>query len=221
MNYDRRTFLLQASAGLALCASAAPANAAGGSPPYDAKRGLEVLMAGNARFAAGKPACTPLTARRAAIAAGQNPFAMVLSCSDSRVPVDTIFDQEPGTIFGVRDAGNFVERTGLGSFEYGILVLNVPLMLILGHSDCGAVKAALAYDQHGEKQSGYIQYLVERIAPGIKGSANLSAAVAANVRANMHAATSSDTIAKAAAEGKVTIAGGVYDLHSGKVTLLA
>jgi len=218
---NRRAFLLQTSAGLALSVTA-PAIAAGGSPPYDAKGGLTALMAGNARFLAGKATCPPLTARRLEIAEGQNPFAIILSCSDSRVPVETIFDQEPGNIFGIRVAGNFVESTGLGSFEYAVAVLNVPLILVLGHSECGAVKAALAYDQHGEKQPGYIQYLVDRIAPGIKGSANLPAAVTANVRANMHDTTKqSPAIAKAVGTGKVTIAGGVYDLRSGKVTLLS
>jgi carbonic anhydrase len=221
MKYDRRAFLLQASAGLALSASSAPAIAAGGSPPYDAKDGLAALMAGNARFVSGKPACPSLTARRLAIAQGQNPFAIVLSCSDSRVPVETVFDQEPGNIFGVRVAGNFIERAGLGSIEYGIAVLNVPLILILGHSECGAVKAALSYDKSGEKQAGDIQYLVESIAPGIKGSADLAIAVAANARANVRdARRRSPTIEKAVEAGKVTIAGGVYDLHSGKVTLL-
>jgi carbonic anhydrase len=220
VNYDRRAFLLQASAGLAVSATTARAVAAGGASPYNAKDGLAALMAGNARFASGKPTCLPLTARRLAIAEGQHPFAIVLSCSDSRVPVDTIFDQEPGTIFGIRVAGNFIERAGLGSIEYGIVALGAPLILVLGHSECGAVKAALSYERSGEKQPGEIQYVVESIAPGIKGGDDLSTALAANVRANIAAALRSPTIEKFVAGGKVTITGGIYDLHSGRVMLI-
>lgn len=152
MNYDRRAFLLQAGAGLALSsATSGIAVAAGGSPPHDAKGALAELMAGNARFVADKAACPPLTARRLEVAQGQNPFAIILSCADSRVPVETLFDQVPGNIFGVRVAGNFIERAGLGSFEYAIAALNVPLILVLGHSECGAVKATLAYLEKGNE----------------------------------------------------------------------
>jgi carbonic anhydrase len=223
VNYDRRAFLLQAGAGLALSSAASGiAVAAGGAPPHDAKGALAELMAGNARFITDKAVCPPLTARRLEVAQGQNPFAIILSCADSRVPVETIFDQVPGNIFGVRVAGNFAERAGLGSFEYAVAALNVPLILVLGHSKCGAVDATLAYLEKGTKQPGFIQYLVDSIAPGIKGTTNLSSAIAANVRANVAATKSKSSIVeKAVTAGKVIIAGGVYDLDSGKVTLLS
>jgi carbonic anhydrase len=223
VNYDRRTFLLQAGAGLAL-SSAAPgiAVAAGGAPPLDAKGALKALMDGNARFVADKLRCPPVTERRKEVAKGQHPFAMILSCADSRVPIETVFDQTLGDIFGVRVAGNFIERAGLGSFEYAIEALNVPLILVLGHSKCGAVDATLAYLQHGTRQPGNIQYLVGSIAPGIKGSTDLPSAVVANVRATMAGTQKqSAIIAKAIADGKAMMAGGVYDLESGKVTLLS
>ncbi|HTZ53548.1 MAG TPA: carbonic anhydrase [Candidatus Acidoferrum sp.] len=223
MNYDRRAFLLQASAGLAL-SSAAPgiAVAAGGSPPLDAKGALAALMAGNARFDADKATCPPLTARRLEVAHGQNPFAIILSCADSRVPVETVFDQIPGNIFGVRVAGNFIEPAGLGSFEYAIAELNVPLILVLGHSKCGAVDATLAYLEKGEKFPGKIQYLVDSIAPGVKGSHDLASAIEANVRANVvNTKKQSSIVANAVTAGKLMIVGGVYDLESGKVTLLS
>jgi carbonic anhydrase len=223
VNYNRRAFLLQASAGLALSSAASGiAFAAGGTPPHDAKGALKTLMDGNARFVADKLGCPPVTQRRQEVAKGQNPFAMILSCADSRVPVETVFDQTLGDIFAVRVAGNFIERAGLGSFEYAIAVLNVPLILVLGHSKCGAVDAALAYVQHGTKQPGYIQYLVDSIAPGIKGSADLPSAVVANVRTTMASTRKQSTIMeKAITEGKVMMVGGVYDLESGKVTLLS
>ena len=223
MTYDRRAFLLQAGAGLALSSAASGlAVAAGGHPPLDAKGALAALVAGNARFVADKATCPPLTARRLEIAQGQNPFAIILSCADSRVPVETLFDQVPGNIFGVRVAGNFVEPAGLGSFEYAVAALNVPLILVLGHSKCGAVEATLAYLEKGTKQPGNIQYLVDTIAPGIKGSTDLSSAIAANVRANVAATKKQSAIVeKAITAGKAMIVGGVYDLDSGKVTLLS
>lgn len=219
MNYDRRAFLLQTSAGLALAATA-PALAA----PPDANGALAELMAGNARFVADKATCPPLTARRIELAAGQSPFAIIVSCSDSRVPVETVFDQGPGNIFGIRIAGNFMDRGGVGSIEYAVAVLKSPLILVLGHSECGAVKAALAYAKDpSATQPGDIQYLIESIAPGIKGAtSSLNAAIAANVRVEMHRiAGMSSIVSGAISAGKAKLAGGVYDLHSGHVTLLS
>lgn len=223
MKYDRRAFLLQTSAGLAFSTTAPLAAAPVSAPPLDANGALAALMTGNARFVADKAICPPLTARRLELAEGQSPFAIIVSCSDSRVPVETIFDQIPGNIFGIRVAGNFSERAGLGSIEYGVAALKAPLILVLGHSDCGAVKASLAYVKDpSETQPGLIQYIVTSIAPGIKGNtASLHEAIAANVRATMrHIHTQSKIVADAVAEGHARIVGGVYDLHSGRVTLL-
>ncbi len=221
MNYDRRAFLFQTGAGLALAATAPAAAAA--ATPLDANGALAALMAGNARFVADKAACPPLTARRLELAEGQSPFAIIVSCSDSRVPVETLFDQVPGNIFGIRVAGNFIERAGLGSIEYAVAVLKSPLILVLGHSECGAVKAAQAYVKSGTTQPGFIQYLVESIAPGIKGhTATLHDAIAANANAAMHDLHARSKItADAVTTGTAKIAGGVYDLHSGVVTLLS
>ncbi len=224
MNYDRRAFLLQASAGLAVASTASASAAPVSGAPLDANGALAALMAGNARFVADKAACPPLTARRIELAEGQSPFAIIVSCSDSRVPVETVFDQIPGNIFGIRIAGNFMDRGGVGSIEYAVAVLKSPLILVLGHSECGAVKAALAYAKDSSAtQPGDIQYLVESIAPGIKGATgSLHAAIAANVRVEMHRVQAMSTIVSdAVTAGKAKIAGGVYDLHSGHVTLLS
>jgi carbonic anhydrase len=222
MSYDRRAFLLQAGAGLALAAAPAPATAASAGTPLDANAALAQLMAGNARFVADKAACPPLTARRLELAEGQSPFAIIVSCSDSRVSVETVFDQIPGNIFGIRIAGNFMDRGGVGSIEYAVAVLKSPLILVLGHSECGAVKAALAYAKDkSATQPGDIQYLVESIAPGIKNATgSLNDAIAANVRVEMRRIqTMSTIISQAVSAGKLKVAGAVYDLHSGHVTL--
>jgi carbonic anhydrase len=223
MTYDRRAFLLQAGAGLALAAGTPAAAVAAAGTPLDANAALAELVAGNARFVADKAACPPLTARRLELAEGQSPFAIIVSCSDSRVPVETVFDQTPGNIFGIRIAGNFMDRGGVGSIEYAIAVLKSPLILVLGHSECGAVKAALAYAKDASAtQPGDIQYLVESIAPGIKNAtSSLHDAILANVHVEMRRIqTMSKIVSDAVTAGKVKVAGGVYDLHSGHVTLV-
>jgi carbonic anhydrase len=223
MNYDRRAFLLQAGVGLALSATTLPTMAASlETLPKDAKSALLALKAGNERFVADKATCPPLTARRIQLAGGQNPFAIILSCSDSRVPVETIFDQVPGNIFGIRLAGNFVDRGGIGSIEYAVAELGSPLLLVLGHSECGAVKAAFEFNKDGKPLPGSIQFIVEQIAPGIKGSATVADAVAENVRDSMQGVSKESSIVDDAIKaGKLTMVGGVYDLKSGKVTLLS
>lgn len=183
-------------------------------------------MAGNARFVADKAECPPLTSRRLELAQGQSPFAIILSCSDSRVPVETIFDQPPGNIFGVRVAGNFVDDSGLGSIEYSIAVLKSSLILVLGHTHCGAVKAAVEYVKNGTKQPSQIQTLVTAISPAAKASKSQSGdwlenAVVRNVRDNLSALRErSPIVADAVKSGALAVAGGVYDLHSGKVSLI-
>jgi len=178
-------------------------------------------MAGNARFVADKAVCPPLTARRLELTEGQAPFVTILGCSDSRVPLETVFDQMPGNVFVVRNAGNFAESAGIGTIEYGVAALHSPLLLVLGHGECGAVKAAMAYDQDEIKQPGSIQYVVDHIAPGIGAAGTVRDAVVMNVHAQIAAVKAKSKIVRdALAKGSLTIAGGYYDLHSGKVTLL-
>jgi carbonic anhydrase len=223
MNYDRRAFLFQAGSGIALAATTAGTYAAAPSSatPHDAKSAMRELQAGNARFVADRATCPPLTARRLELAEGQHPFAIVLSCSDSRVPVETVFDQIPGNIFGIRIAGNFVDRGGVGSIEYGVAVLKAPLILVLGHSECGAVKASLAFVDDGTKEPGQIQYLIENIAPDFTKGESMNVAVESNVRSAMRKLRSSSKIvADAVDQGHAEIAGGVYDLSTGAVTFL-
>lgn len=202
--------------------------AAGGGPaslattPGDA---LKLLVDGDARFTAGTPQnCGSQTEHMARLADGQNPFAAILGCSDSRVPNDTIFDQAPGNIFTVRVAGNFVNPEGLGSMEYGVAVLKAPLIVVLGHTGCGAVKAALAYVKDGTTQPGRIQDIVSAIAPAAKAAQGqpgdwLTNTIAANVKANVAAMTAQSAILRdAVTKGTLQVVGGVYDIATAKVT---
>jgi carbonic anhydrase len=220
---NRQTFLQQAAAGLAV--AALPEGAAAMTPA--ASKSLRTLLEGNARFIADRAACPPLTARRIELAIdGQRPFAIVVSCSDSRVPVETIFDQVPGNVFGIRVAGNFVDEHGLGSIEYSVATFASSLILILGHSDCGAVKATLNYVKDGTAQPSHIQSLVKEIAPAVKASKGekgdwLANATARNVHDNAaQLAERSVIIANAVNAKRLAIAGGVYDLHSGNVSVI-
>ena len=221
-----RKSLLVAGAGLAALTldAGALARAATGMHRGSSDH-LDALLAGNKRFAAGTPRCTPATTRRLELANGQAPFAAVLGCADSRVPVETIFDHDPGDIFTVRIAGNFVTPAVLGSLEYAVAVLKSELVMVLGHSACGAVKAATE-SLKGETFPGDIAVLATAIEPAAKTAKNqkgdwLTNAIAENVRFNVRAlAAKSKILSEAHAAGKVSFVGAVYDLHTGKVTVL-
>lgn len=228
----RARFLRNAGMGLATALASSgtgSAIAAGAAPPMAAHspgEALELLKAGNARFVAGKPECGPQTARIAELRSGQSPFAIVLGCSDSRVPIETIFDQIPGNVFVVRVAGNFVNDDGLGSIEYSVAVLKSKVILVLGHESCGAVNAAVGYVKDGTSQPGHIQNLVTAIEPAAKATKGsggdwLANAIAENVKMNVAAMTARSTIvADAVKSGELKVAGGVYSLHSGQVRWL-
>ncbi len=179
---------------------------------------LARLLEGNRRYADGHPNAARASAHRVELANAQQPFAVVLGCSDSRVPVETIFDQGPGDLFVVRLAGNIVTSEGLGSIEYAIELLDSSLVLVLGHTGCGAVQAALSVAQTGSSPPGHIALLAEAIAP-VARDAN---PVEANARASARAIVRRSAIVRAAvARGGVRVTAAVYDLHTGLVTLLA
>ncbi len=178
---------------------------------------LARLLEGNRRYVAGHPRAVPSSAHRIELADAQRPFAVVLGCSDSRVPVETIFDQGPGDLFVVRLAGNIVTAEGLGSIEYAIELLGSALVLVLGHTGCGAVQAAVSVAQSGSSPPGHIALLAEAIAP-VARDAN---PVVANAHAGARALTKRSSIVRAAvASGALRVAAAVYDLHTGIVTLL-
>jgi carbonic anhydrase len=189
-----------------------------------AEHSLRLLKEGNARFVAGEPHHEGITARRLELVAGQSPFAVVLGCSDSRVPIETVFDQVPGNLFVVRVAGNFLDDNGLASIEYSVKVLGSSLIVVLGHERCGAVDATLQFLKNGTEQPGHIQQLVTAILPAaeaVRGDEGdwWDNAVAENVRLNVEAITArSEIVAAAAKRGTLRVVGGVYDLRGGKVT---
>jgi carbonic anhydrase len=191
-----------------------------------AEQSLQLLKEGNARFVAGASHHEGVSARRLELVAGQSPFAIVLGCSDSRVPIETVFDQLPGNLFVVRLAGNFLDENGLASIEYSVAVLGSSLIVVLGHSGCGAVDATLQYLRNGTVQPGHIQRLVTAIEPAAVAVRDQDGdwwenAVAENVRQNVAGMTRrSDIVAEAVKNGAVRVVGGVYDLHGGKVSFI-
>ncbi|HTI03314.1 MAG TPA: carbonic anhydrase [Acidisoma sp.] len=214
-----------ASGGIARRAYAqAAAPAPNAIAPDDA---LKVLMEGNARYIANATENRDYSAGRAARAAAQYPIAGLLSCADSRVAPELVFDQGPGELFVVRVAGNFVSTDGLASLEYGVQILGLPLIMVLGHSGCGAVAATIKVLKEGTQLPGHLPALVSAIRPAIdmaekaKAADPLAAAITQNVRYNvarLHKAT--PIIAEAAATGRIKIIGGVYDIGTGRVSLV-
>jgi carbonic anhydrase len=193
-------------------------------PPSEA---LDLLKQGNARYVAGELKERDFSAGRAARAEAQYPIVAVLACADSRVPPEIIFDQGPGKVFVVRDAGNVVSTYGLASIEFAVAVLNVPLIMVLGHSSCGAVAAALQSVRERSKLPGHLPELVEAIQPAVDAAHGkhpsdlLAATINENVRLGMRELkTRSDVIGKAVRDGKVAIKGGVYELATGKIEMV-
>jgi len=217
-------------------------------PPAQA---MSRLKEGNARFTAGNPqhphdsvderkymaansyenaGTIPLgmtseqaAKRRAELTKSQHPFAIILSCSDSRVPPETVFDEGLGDLFIVRVAGNVLNDEGLGSIEYGVDVLGARLIVVLGHQSCGAVDAAMKTVAAKGKAPGHIQSLVTAIKPVVDSTpkGDLDTMIKANVKHVVDALRSSTPILKARVDsGEVQVIGGYYTLETGAVAFL-
>lgn len=185
---------------------------------------LQKLMDGNKHYVAAKLNHPNQTAeRRAEIAKGQHPFAVIVGCSDSRVPPEIIFDQGLGDLFVVRVAGNIVDDVALGSIEYAVEHLGASLIVVLGHERCGAVDATIK----GGEAPGHIGSLVEAIKPAVekaKGKPGdlLDNAVKTNVEMIVNKLESSKPILSESVEkNKLKIIGARYDLDSGEVVIIA
>jgi carbonic anhydrase len=225
--FSRRALMFGAAGMLAAtqfggAVQAQPARAA--STPDAA---LKLLVDGNARYVANQPQQRDFSAGRASRAIGQAPFAAILGCADSRVAPELAFDQGPGDLFIVRVAGNFVTNDGLGSLEFGAAVLGTKLIMVLGHHSCGAVNATVEALQKGNKLPGHIAGLVTAMKPGIESvlkqpGADLERrAVIANVQYNVaRLKKATPILADMVAKGDVGVVGGVYDIATGKVTLV-
>ena len=161
--------------------------------------------------------------RRAELAKSQHPFAIILSCSDSRVPPEIVFDEGLGDLFIVRVAGNVLNDEGLGSIEYGVDILGARLIVVLGHRSCGAVDAAMKTVAAKGKAPGHIQSLVTAIKPVVDSTpkGDLETTIKANVKHVVDALRSSTPILKARVDsGDVQVIGGYYTLDTGAVTFL-
>jgi carbonic anhydrase len=161
--------------------------------------------------------------RRAELAKSQHPFAIILSCSDSRVPPEIVFDEGLGDLFIVRVAGNVLNDEGLGSVEYGVDVLGARLIVVLGHQSCGAVDAAMKTVAAKGKAPGHIQSLVTAIKPVVDSTpkGDLDTMIKANVKHVVDALRSSTPILKARVDsGEVQVIGGYYTLETGAVAFL-
>ncbi|MFP3868582.1 MAG: carbonic anhydrase [Desulfobacteraceae bacterium] len=187
---------------------------------------LDKLLAGNQRFVRGEQASRNFKARRQELLAGQKPFAIVLGCSDSRVPPELLFDQGLGDIFVIRTAGQVLEATTIASIEYAIDHLQVPLLVILGHDNCGGVTAAVTHEGRGE---GNIGVLFSKIVPSIDRARQMEIPAAEFIEAvadfNLDALADqlfaeSPIVRAAVNQGRCRIVGAKYFLGPGEVKIL-
>jgi carbonic anhydrase len=197
-------------------------------PLYTADEALARLVAGNERFVRGE-ARFPTVQKEilADLATGQHPYATILGCSDSRVPPELIFDAGFGELFIVRVAGNVISPEIMGTLQYAGRHLCTPLFVVLGHDGCGAVEAALSVKEGNATMPERIALLLETILPGLKdlpdhadARERLQAAVDANVRWSMRQVLETPEARARAVEGRLKLAGAVYELETGRVRFL-
>ncbi|MEV8441667.1 carbonic anhydrase [Actinosynnema sp. NPDC051121] len=189
---------------------------------------FELLVAGNRRFVAGSPQHPNQdAARRAEITPGQRPFAVLFGCSDSRLAAEIIFDRGLGDLFVVRTAGHVVGSEVLGSIEYGVEVLDCPLVVVLGHDSCGAVGAATAALEDGAVPAGYIRDVVERVTPSVlaaraAGRVGADEILAEHVRHTVDLLLDrSRVLAERVAAGRAAVVGLCYRLSDGRADVVA
>ena len=198
-------------------------------PTLSADEALLRLKAGNERFVAGTARFPTMQKEILAdLVKGQHPYATILSCSDSRVPPELIFDAGFGELFIVRVAGNVVSPEIAGSLQYAGRHLKTPLFVVLGHTNCGAVAAALETTLHGARQPSRIQLLVDCILPGLidldlqlTSEAMLAQGVEANVRWSMRQILETPEGRERQTEGLLKLVGAVYEIETGRVRFLA
>jgi len=184
------------------------------------------LIAGNGRYVAGEPLRIDHSARREAVAPAQMPFAIVLGCSDSRVPPELLFDQGLGDIFTVRVAGNIADDVAIGSMEYAVEHFATPLIVVLGHERCGAVAATVDAVTAGATPPPHIASLVAAIRPAVEASKGMSGnavenAITMHIRRTVDAlASSGPVLAEAVGQGRLRIVGAEYRLATGRVDFL-
>ena len=187
----------------------------------------KTLKEGNERFVAGRPEHPSQSVEhRASLTAGQKPTAIIFGCADSRVAAELLFDQGLGDLFVVRTAGQAIDSAVLGSIEYAVTALDVPLIVIVGHTSCGAIKAAIGAIDDGAIPAGFVRDVVERVAPSIlmgrrDGLSRVDELEERHVRETVAQLVARSTaIAERVAAGTLAIAGVTYQLADGRAVLV-
>lgn len=186
------------------------------------------LLEGNRRFLAGElPPALMQPDRRRFVAGAQNPYAAILCCADSRVAPEILFSAGLGDLFVVRNAGNTADPAATGSLEYAVAKLGVPLIGVMGHERCGAIAAAVAVVERDTRWPGAVEDMIAPIVPAAIAACRhapedrVQATADENVRRVVdHLLTRSQIIAEAVAEGRLRVAGGIYDLDEGRVRIV-
>lgn len=229
MRYAMGRRALVTGAMLAAGGAVLPARAARGdgptAPPITPDEALRRLEAGNAVFTGDNTRFPDLgAARREELVGGQAPFCALLSCSDSRVPPDLVFGGGLGDLFIIRNAGNVIDVAVLGSIEYAVAELRVPLIVVMGHESCGAVKSALAVVERNADYPGVIGNMIEPILPAALATRSLPGDKVENAaRVHVRRMTAAlrrradPVLLKPQAEGRLKVVGAYYHLGSGKV----
>jgi carbonic anhydrase len=225
----RRKFLALLAASLTVPVLARAAEK--GAPPkpqnvLSPDAALDRLMQGNHRYVHGNMHRHDFSSDRAALARGQNPFASILSCADSRIGPEYAFDAGRGDIFVCRIAGNFANPEMIASLEYSVAVLSSPLILVLGHQACGAVDSTIKQIKDGASFPGHISSLTEALTPAVQAVVNqpgdlLVNAIKENVVLTIQKLQTAEPIlSEAVNQKKLKVVGGIYDLKTGKVELV-
>lgn len=231
---SRRAALGAIAAFSLLGMSAAAGRVYAKSPPkpeneLSSDQAIERLFKGNQRYTSGKTKSRNFASTRAALAGGQNPYAGILSCADSRVGPELCFDEERGDLFVARVAGNYVTNDILASLEYGVAVLNTPAIMVLGHTSCGAVSAAVSAFEKQAEFPGHIQNIVTELMPAVRAAASespaagslLHAATIQNIKRTVQSLQEATPILDRAVQaGKLKVVGGLYHLDTGRVELI-
>lgn len=234
---DRRSFLkfgTAATLGLGMAAAKAPPVFADSYkiPPLPENNltpdeALAKLMAGNRRYAEGKSIPPNFAKDHAALLSGQNPYASILCCSDSRVSPEFCFDEQHGDLFVARVAGNYLTTDFIATLEYSAAILHTPLIMVMGHESCGAAKAAIDAVKQHQQFPGHMQSLASALAPAVRAAEKMPGdlyqnAIRMNVVLNVERLKQKTPIInKLVSSKEIKIVGGMYSLKTGKVELVA
>lgn len=234
VSHSRRSMLGAAFGAGALMAAGGAFAQAPASPAYKPgnvltpDEALARLMQGNERYVSNKSTSQDFASTRGALTAGQNPYACILGCADSRVGPELCFDEARGDLFVCRLAGNYVTNDMLASLEYGVAVLKARFIMVLGHTSCGAVSAAISAYQKDTAFPGHIQSIATALKPAVaaaaksqKGGDLMDATTRFNIQQNVKRLRESTPVLRGMVRsGDLKVAGGLYHLDTGKVELV-